>query len=336
MPRFHTGPTALARLGVAATLAAGVALGSVGVVAAYPASAGGATMSSSCGGSVAAGVSCPVTFTLVDGSNQAVNAASVTFSLAGLSTGSVTGSGSTNSAGVASSTLSTTAPPANGTDADCGKTGTITGTSGSVTAQTQVTITCATGGLVGGLLHNVLGTIVTDVTGGILKGVLGGSTYDLTVPAGSLPVGTHVDFISPTATDLTAVTALLPAGTSLASVFDIVWPAGVTASSPITLVIKNTAFHAGDHIYKMVNGSLQPYSNATVTEGVATITFSNDPIFAVVSPTASVPGGLGKEGVAPTAGPSSGSTGAYAIVAGALLVLALVSAPVLRRRREQS
>jgi hypothetical protein len=335
MPRFHTGPAALARLGVAATLAAGAALGSVGVVGAYPAPAGGATMSTSCGGSVAAGVSCPFTFTLVDGSNHAVNAASVSFSLTGLSTGSVTGSGTTNSAGVASGTLSTTAPPTPGTGADCGKTGTITGTSGSVTAQSQITITCPTGGPVGGLLHNIIGTIVTDLTGGILRGVLGGSTYNLTVPAGSLPAGTHVDFLSPTAADLTSVTALLPAGTSLASVFDIVWPAAISANSPITLVIHNAAFHAGHHIYKLVNGSLQPYSSATVTEGVATITFSNDPVFAVVAPTASVPGGLGNEGGAPTASPSSGSTRAYAIVAGALLVLALVAAPVLRRRREQ-
>ncbi len=328
MPMFHTAPTALAQLGVAATLAAGAALGSVGVVGAYPTAAGSAIMTTGCGGTVAAGGSCPFTLTLVDANNLAVSAASVTFTLTGLSTGSVTAGRTTNRSGVASGRISATAPALLTSDADCGKVGTILGTDGNVTAQTQVTITCSTG--VGGLLHNALGTIITDVTGGILNGAVGGTTYTLTVPAGSLPAATHVDLLSPSATDLAAVTTLLPAGTSLAAVFDIVWPAGVSASAPITLVTRNLAVHSGDHIDKLVNGRLQPYSSATVTEGVATITFSNDPVFAVVHPAASVPAGLGNEGAGT---PSLHPTGLLAVVAGSLLLTALFAMPVLRRRQ---
>jgi hypothetical protein len=329
MPRFHTSPTALARLGVAATLAAGAALGSVGVVAAYPSPASTATITSTCS-SVAPGGSCSITFTLVDGSNHPVGSAPVTFSLSGLSTGSVTGSGTTNGSGVASSTFTAAAAPTVGTDADCGKTGTITGTSGSATAQTQVTLTCPTGGLLGGLLGNALQTLVTSLTGGILNGVLGGSTYTLTVPQGSLPTGTNVGFTSPTTTDLAALNALLTPGTSLLSSFGIAWPAGVTASSPITLLIHNAAFHAGDHVYKLVNNALVVYPNSTVSEGVASITFSNDPVFAVVAPTTSVPGGLGNLG---SGAPNSHPTGLLAVAAGTLLLLALVTVPVLRRRQ---
>ncbi len=323
MPRFHTGPTAIARLGVAATLAAGAALGSVGMVAAYPAPASGATLSSSCG-TVAPGGSCAITLTLVDGSNHPVNAAPITFSLSGLSTGSVTGSGTTNTSGVASSTFTA------GTSADCGRTGTITGTSGSASAQTQIAVTCPSGGPVGGLLHNPLQTLATTVTGGILTGLAGGSTYTLTVPQGSLPTGTHVDLLSPSNADLIALKALLNPGTSLAATFGIVWPANVTASSPVTLLIHNAAFHAGDRIDKLVNGSLQLYPNSSVSEGAASITFSNDPVFAVVSPTASVPGGLGNLGSG--ASPSH-PTGLLAIAAGTALLLALVTVPVLRRRQ---
>jgi hypothetical protein len=329
MSRFHTGPTAIARLGVAATLAAGAALGSVGVVAAYPAPASTATITSTCS-SVTPGSSCSITFTLVDGSNHPVGSAPVTFSLSGLSTGSVTGSGTTNGSGVASSTFAAAPAPTSGTDADCGKTGTISGTSGSATAQTQVTLTCPTGGLLGGLLGNLLQSLITSLTGGTLNGVLGGSTYALTVPGGSLPAGTTIGFTSPTTADLAALNALLTPGTSLLATFGIAWPAGVTATSPITLVIHDAAFHAGQHVYKLVNHALVAYPNSTVGEGVVSITFSNDPVFAVVAPTTSVPGGLGNLG---SGASNPHPTGLLAAAAGTLLLLALVTVPALRRRQ---
>jgi hypothetical protein len=318
----------IARVATAGSLALAAAFAAAGTVGAYPSPASTATLSSTCG-SVAPSGSCAISFTLVDGSNHPVNAAGVSFTVTGLSTASVGGSANTNSSGVATTTFT-----AGGAPADCGKTGTITGTSGAASAHTQINIACTSGGLLGGLLHNILGTLITDPTGGVLRGVLGGSTYDLTVPAGSLPAGTHVDFLSPTPADLTALNALLTPGTSAVSVFDIVWPASLSASSPLTLTIHNAAFHTGDHVYKLVNGALQAYPNSTVSEGVATITFSNDPTFAVVAPTTSVPGGLGNEGAQPAAAAAS-HTAVYAIVAGGLLVLALVGAPVLRRRREQ-
>lgn len=328
MPRFHTSPTAITRLGVAATLAAGAALGSVGAVAAYPAPASTATITSTCS-SVAPGGSCSITYTLVDGSNHPVGNAPVTFSLSGLSTGSVTGSATTNGNGVASSTFTASAAPTSGTDADCGKTGTITGTSGSATAQTKVNLTCPTG-LLNGLLGNLLESLVTSLTGGTLNGVLGGSTYALTIPAGSLPAGTTVGFTSPTPADLAALNTLLSPGTSLLATFGIAWPAGVTATSPITLVIHDAAFHAGQHVYKLVNNALVAYPNSTVGEGVVSISFSNDPVFAVVSPTTSVPGGLGNLG---SGASNSHPTGLLAVAAGTLLLLALVTVPALRRRQ---
>jgi hypothetical protein len=319
----------IARFAAGGSLALAAAFATVGTVGAYPAPAGTASLASSCS-TVASGGSCSLTFTLLDSTSHGVSGASVSYTVSGVSAASVSGSSATNGSGVSSATFN-----AGSDSADCGKTATIIGTANGSNAQTTVQITCpSTGGLLGGLLHNVLGTLVTDLTGGILNGVLGGSTYNLTVPQGSLPAGTHVDFLSPTAADLAALNALLTPGTSLAAVFDIAWPAGVTASSPITLVIHNAAFHAGDHIYKLVNNSLQQYSNATVSEGVATITFSNDPTFAVVAPTASVPGGLGNEGAQPPVGAAT-HTAIYAMVAGALLVFALIAAPVLRRRREQ-
>ncbi|MGH7750652.1 MAG: hypothetical protein ACREQ5_38665, partial [Candidatus Dormibacteria bacterium] len=174
-----------------------------------------------------------------------------------------------------------------------------------------------------------------DLTGGILNGLLGGSGYTLTVPAGALPTGTHLSILGAAGTGLSSLTALLSPGDSLISAFDITWvPATTTASSPVTVVLHNAAFHTGDHVYEVVNNALQLYPNSTVGEGVVTILFTGDPAFAVVAPTASVPGGLGNEGAQPPRG-SSHATLAYAGVAGTLLVIALLAAPVLRRRREQ-
>ncbi len=326
----------IARVATAGSIALAAAFASAGTVGAYPAPASTATLSSSCG-SIAPGGSCAVTFTMVDGSNHPVSGAPVSFSVTGLSTATIGGSATTNSSGAATVNLAAGAAPLLGSDADCGKTGTITGTSGTVSAQTQMSINCASsgGGLLGGLLGNLVSTIVTNLTGGILNGVLGGSTYNLTVPQGSLPTGTNVQLLSPTSSDLSALNALLSPGTSLLAAFGIQWPAGVSASSPVSFVIHNAAFHAGDHVYKLVNGALQLYPSATVGEGVVTIPFSNDPTFAVVAPTTSVPGGLGNEGAQP-ASPASNSTLAYAAVAGTLLVVALVAAPVLPPRREQA
>jgi hypothetical protein len=324
-PRSSLAP--IARIATAGSLALAAAFAAAGSVSAYPAPAGTAALRSSCG-SVAPGGDCSLSFTLLDSASHPISGAPVSFTISGLSAGSIGGTATTNSSGVASLSFRDGVV---GSSADCGKTGTVTGTSHGSTAQTQITITCGAGnGLPSGSFINVLATLVTDATGGVLVGTFGGSSYTLTVPTGSLPVGTHIQVLS---ADLSKLTPLVTAGDALVSGFDIEWPGGAISSTPVSFDIHNTAFHAGQAVDQVLSGSLSLYPNATVSEGVAHITFSADPAFAVVAPSTAVPSGLGNEGAAPAVISPSHDTGAAAAVAGAALFLALVTVPVVRRRR---
>jgi hypothetical protein len=313
----------IARVATAGSLALAAAFASVGTASAYP-SPGETSTLWSCN-SVALGRSCLLIFALENAHGHPVRGASVSFAVSNLTGGWFSGRATTNSAGIATATYDS------GTaQGDCGRTGTITATADGSTAQTQVTVTCGTGPGPQPIWITILGSLITSLNGGVINGSSGPSTYDLSVPAGALPPGVQIKVIG---ADTGQLSTLLPSGTGLLSAFDIQWPVNVSATSPVTFVIHNPAFQPGNHVYEVVGNSLSPYRNATVGKGVATITFSGDPAFAVLASSDVVPSGLGDEGAVAGTVARTPATGAFAVAAAALLVLTLLAVPVLRLRR---
>jgi hypothetical protein len=315
----------IARVVTAGSLALAAAFASVGTASAYP-SPGNTSTLFGCR-SASLGQSCLLIFTLVDAHGHPVKGASVSFTVSNLPGGSFSSRVKTNGLGVAMATYDT------GSAQDlCGRTGTITATADGSTAQTQITVSCYSGTLPDPqqIFTTILGSIITDLTGGVLNGNSAGSTYILTVPPGALPPGVQIKVLG---ADIDQLTSLLPSQTGLLSAFDVEWPVNVTSSSPVTFVIHNPAFGPGDQVYEMAGGSLSPYRDATVGAGVATITFSGDPAFAVLASSTVVPNGLGNEGAMPVTVPGSPAIGGYAVATATLLVLTLLAVPVLRRRR---
>lgn len=323
----------IARVATAGSIALAAAFAGTGAVGAYPAPPPTASLTSSCA-SVSAGSSCSLTFTLVDSSNHPVANAPVNFSVSGLLLGSATQQATTNSSGVATGTFRENVMPLLGGSIDCGKVGNIFGSGGGAIAETQIIITCPSGGSggldLGQIFTTLLGSLITSVDGGDLTGSVGTATFHLAVPAGALPSGTKVNVLSG---DTAKLATLVPAGTRLLSAFSIEWPAGLNSSAPVTFTLHNSAFSTGQSVDEAVGGKLVPYGNSTVGDGVATVTFAADPAFAVLAPTTAVPAGLGNEGAAPAVAVTpSQPTGMLATAAAAILLLTLLAIPVLRRR----
>lgn len=117
-----------------------------------------------------------------------------------------------------------------------------------------------------------------------------GTRAQIEIPPGALPSGTTVSIVPVTNTGSVSVAIGSSANTSTASyvaAFSISWTAPngqtPTASKPITLVVNNPAIKAGDVIYELVNGKLTAVGHATAN-GVATITFTSDPVFLIMTP----------------------------------------------------
>jgi hypothetical protein len=315
----------IARLVTAGALALAAAVAGAGTASAYP-SPGNTSTLWSCR-SVSLGRSCLLLFTLVDAHGHPVQGTSVSFAISNLTGGSFSGRATTNGFGIAIATYDTGSAQGN-----CGRTGTITATAGGSTAQTQITVTCSSGTAWGPdpIFTSILGSIITGLSGGVIDGSSGGSTYNLTVPPGVLPPGVEIKVL---AADTAQLASLLPSQAGLLSAVDVEWPINVTSSSPVTLVIHNPAFQPGNQVYEVVGNSLSRYQNATVGAGVATITFSGDPAFAVLASSTVVPSGLGNEGAMAATVASPPAIGAYAVATAALLVLTLLAVPLVRRRR---
>jgi hypothetical protein len=87
-------------------------------------------------------------------------------------------------------------------------------------------------------------------------------------------------------TNSSALVTDVPPGQSYILSFAVSWRApdgsSPTASSPLTLTIVDPGIHAGDTVYEVTSTGLTAVGVATI-DGRATISFSNDPIFAVAA-----------------------------------------------------
>jgi hypothetical protein len=99
-----------------------------------------------------------------------------------------------------------------------------------------------------------------------------------------LPSGTVVS-VYPVA-NTAALAASVPAGKTYIVSFAISWqaPNGTSpaATAPITMTITDPGIHAGDTVYEVTSSGLKAVGVAT-QNGVATITFTNDPTFVVAA-----------------------------------------------------
>jgi hypothetical protein len=314
----------IARVLAAGSLAVAAAVAGSGAAGAYPSPAGSATLTGC--GSVDLGRRCLLAFTMVGPDGRPVRGAHVSFTIGGLSAGSITGTATTDDAGVASVSFDAGSTRGDADQADCGRVGTVTGSAGGSVARAQIIVTCSgAADATQRIFTDLVGTTVTDRSGGTITGSRSGSAYRLTVPAGALPPGVRIDVLG---ADVTRLTRLTSPGTAVLAALEVSWPTNVTASSPVSLVIHDAAFHAGQQVDEVVAGSLRPYRAALVTTGTATITFSGDPAFAVLAPSTAVAGGL-HGGAAAASLPS----GMSAIAAAVVLLTILLAVPVLRRRR---
>jgi hypothetical protein len=126
----------------------------------------------------------------------------------------------------------------------------------------------------------------SSTTATTLRQSSGGATGTVTVPAGALPAGTTVSVYP--ITNTSTFTADVPAGQSYVLSFAVSWetPSNTspTANTPITMTITDPSIKAGDTIYELTSTGLVAVGTATV-EGLATVTFSSDPVFVVAEAT---------------------------------------------------
>ncbi len=104
------------------------------------------------------------------------------------------------------------------------------------------------------------------------------------IPPGALPSGTTVSLYPVTSTATLA--SKLPLGQSYVLGFAISWrePNGSSsaATAPISMTITDSGIVAGDTIYELTTSGFKAVGTASAN-GTVTITFTSDPIFAVVA-----------------------------------------------------
>lgn len=112
----------------------------------------------------------------------------------------------------------------------------------------------------------------------------GGSQATLSIPAGALPDGTSVSVYP--VTQSAAVSSALPPGSHYVTSFVVSWKAPdgsvPTATHPISMEVRDPSIQAGDAIYQIVGSAVTLLGTAS-SNGVADITFSEDPVLAVAT-----------------------------------------------------
>lgn len=181
-----------------------------------------------------------------------------------------------------------------------------------------------------GAFPAVVTTQTFGVGGGSLQTNVGGYALTLKVPSGAFSTSTQVTVYSSNAGTLNG---LLPSNESFLDAFAIGWTPTSTASKPLLLTVTNANINASTLVYFTTASGLTLDSGATVSNGVASLSFTGDPGVVLANSTATPTsvGHLG--GGAGTTGPN---TGEVFMLAGLLLLLmggGLMSSVVLRRQR---
>lgn len=158
-------------------------------------------------------------------------------------------------------------------------------------------------------------------TGGTVKASYNGQQLSLALPAGDFTAPVQVTVTAPSTPPSGAVTAFAVSFSVNGKVVS------GTLAKPVTFVINNASVKAGQ-IVEIWNGTTwAKYTNATVTNGSATITLTSDPTFAVATATSpsTVP--------AATTGTTGVPVDGIVLGAGVLLLIGVGGIVLLRRRR---
>lgn len=179
-----------------------------------------------------------------------------------------------------------------------------------------------------GDFSNVVTSQTVPVSGGTVSASYGGVTVALSIPTGDFSAPVQV---SVTAPDLSSISGAVDA-------FDISFKVNGqavtgTLAKPITFTITGSSIKAGDTVNVWNGSTWVTYSAATVTNGLATITLTSDPAFAVeassTTAAATVP--------ATVPGATTATTGfpmlTFAGLAGALVLFGGTGLILIDRRR---
>jgi hypothetical protein len=318
---------------VAALLAAVAALGSPAVVGAYPSPGATATLHADCHAVFErSNPDCRLHFRLRDAKGRPVDGASVAWSVSGITGASVVPSGSVTGRGGQAGALFV---PGAG---NCEKTATITATAQGVTAQTQVEVECLSDRRgphlpPPGLFRRFLSSLLVADDGAHLTWTHGGGAVVVTVPAGALPPGTQVSVVG---ADPSSIGALLHPGDVLIDSFAVEWTGAQPASAPISVAVHDAAGRSGLRVFEVTSAGLQPVPDASVSNGVTTVSMTEDPGFVVVSPATAAPGTVTNLSSGAATVVASGSSRRLALaVSGVVLVLVLAAWAGVRRRRQR-
>jgi hypothetical protein len=326
MHRLHPTARPPARVAAAGLLATAAALGTPAVVGAYPSPGATATLHANCHAIFeGSNPDCRLHFQLRDAGGHPVSGAAVAWSVSGIDGATVEPIGSgTGPGGQAQAVL--VAGPGN-----CERTATITATAQGVSAQTQVEIECLSDRRgrhlpPPGLFRSILGSVLVDLGGGTMTWTQGGHTVTVSVPAGALPEGTEVSVVG---ADDSRLSSLLHHGDVLVDSFAVEWTGAQTAAAPISVAVDDAAARPGKQVFEVTAGGLVPVPGASVENGRVTLSTTEDPAFAVVSPATPV-----NQLSSGNATLDSSSPSRFALEAGGVvLALCLGLALSLRRRR---
>ena len=116
-----------------------------------------------------------------------------------------------------------------------------------------------------------------------IQGTSGRASATVSVPAGALPQGTPIQL---TPAPSSASHDFIPSSQTYILSFQVSWqPATLKATSPVTLTVHDPAIKAGDAIWATTSTGLKQVGTAA-TDGVAVVTFTDDPTFYVTKPRA--------------------------------------------------
>jgi len=184
-------------------------------------------------------------------------------------------------------------------------------------------------GNVPGGFSQVVTTQTLTTAGGSLSGTIKGATIAMSVPGGALPADTQVVIYAPT--DLQQVSGAV-AGISIVFLnASTGQPLTGTLGKAASVTITDSSIKSGDIVQEWNGSTYAPYSDASVTSGSATITFTSDPSFVVTPSTlspASVP-----QATTPTTGVPVLGEG---LLAGLLVGAGATGVVLVLRRRSNS
>ena len=182
----------------------------------------------------------------------------------------------------------------------------------------------------GGTASGLAGTVVSSTTiqpsGGTANATIGSASITVTVKAGTFTGPVQVVVTDATSSAVTPSGGGTPIVTFGVGIFEN-GTKDTSTFQAVTVTVNSPSIKAGTTVYFVTGSGLQAVSGASVTNGSATFTITNDPVVevatATATTTAAAAGGTGSSGSA-IAGATAGQTGKPFLLEGGLAVVLIV------------